>query len=954
MTTCDIMKKTLSPFSSNWSVCACLLVLISACDTPIAVQETCGDQLADPGEECDGDDLGGLDCALLGYPGGTLRCQSNCRLDPTGCADYGRCGNGLVEETEQCDGEPGEGTDCLTLGYYAGTLACGETCMLDATSCKFYGRCGDGQVQRVFGEECDGGNLDGVTCRTLGFHSDLTPLCTRGCLLDLSPCEDVGRCGDGVLQEDDGEQCDGTLTAEQTCAALGYHGGTLACDGECLFDLSGCAAVGRCGDGVVQAVHGEVCDLEAFNQQTCRTRGYYGGVLRCSSSCLLDESGCGNLIDLSAGPRFTCGVLTSGSVFCWGTDESQELGDGNANTLATLTPISGLTGVLSVTSGGSHSCALLIDGTVRCWGCRNDGQLGDDVIEESSDPGPNAVLHLTDVVQLVAGDAFTCARRQDGSVWCWGADSSGELGNGYSDGYSVPSPVPVEGITTAVDLDAQGNRACVVLVDGRVSCWGNYEGVPVPMGALTGVSRIVLGGGHACALMQDQSVRCWGGNYKGQLGNGSRTDSAEPVTVTGLFDVLELVAGPESTCALSSDGVVRCWGASYETGFDLDRFVPTPVTGLTGMSDLEGTPYCARHPDGHHSCWGYSALTDLPTLPPSSRLEVEEGTLCVVLPDTTVQCWGANNCSKAGAPNLSFQTRPVPVQGAEPATRLDVPCEGWAESCAVTNSGTIQCWGDQASLMEGITDAVSVSSGAYHSCALKADGSVWCWGENSSGQLGNGTTTSSIITPVLVSGLTQATGITAGWYHSCAVLQGGALYCWGKNDYRQLGDGSTINRSLPVAVTGLSAVSEAAPGRYFTCAIRTDGTVWCWGANWRGQLGNGTTTSSGTPVQAGGISSAISLSAGESHACAVLANGTVRCWGDNGEGCLGIGTVDGIVENPTAVTNLSGARRVTAGSSHTCALLTTGRARCWGSNYWGQLGDGTIEGKATPVEVRFE
>ena len=186
--------------------------------------------------------------------------------------------------------------------------------------------------------------------------------------------------------------------------------------------------------------------------------------------------------------------------------------------------------------------------------------------------------------------------------------------------------------------------------------------------------------------------------------------------------------------------------------------------------------------------------------------------------------------------------------------------------------------------------AVSITAGNYHTCALLNTGAVNCWGYNGTGELGNDTTTNSSA-PVAVAAFTDgatAVSITAGSFHTCALLNTGAVNCWGWNVYGQLGNDSTTDSSAPVAVTaftdGATAVSITA-GEYHTCALLNTGAVNCWGYNSDGELGNGTTTDSSAPVAVAtftdGSATAVSITAGGYHTCALLNTGAVNCWGRN-------------------------------------------------------------------------
>ncbi|KVP96587.1 hypothetical protein WJ97_11930 [Burkholderia ubonensis] len=281
-------------------------------------------------------------------------------------------------------------------------------------------------------------------------------------------------------------------------------------------------------------------------------------------------------------------------------------------------------------------------------------------------------------------------------------------------------------------------------------------------------------------------------------------------------------------------------------------------------------------------------------------------------------------------------------------------------TCAVTHAGGVKCWGlddlgqlgNDAALLSkstpvdvlGLTSGVaSVSAGGQHTCAVTTAGAVRCWGRGSYGQLGNGATANSP-TPVAVQGLTSGVAmVSTGWAHTCAVTTAGGAKCWGRDNYGQLGDSVNLaNQSVPVDVLGLTAgVTNVATGYNHTCAVTTAGGVKCWGQNDVGQLGINSYTNKPTPADVVGLSSAVkSVDAGYVHTCAVTTAGGVKCWGDDAVGQLGNGLPLAESLVPVDVTGLtSGVVSVAAGDSHNCALTAGGRVKCWGSNDMSQLGN---------------
>ena len=242
---------------------------------------------------------------------------------------------------------------------------------------------------------------------------------------------------------------------------------------------------------------------------------------------------------------------------------------------------------------------------------------------------------------------------------------------------------------------------------------------------------------------------------------------------------------------------------------------------------------------------------------------------------------------------------------------------------------------------------LQVSAGQQHACGVATDGRAWCWGYAGNGQLGNGNTGTELCgnspcskRPVAVLGGLRFRHVSAGWDFTCGVTTDDRIYCWGQNDLGQLGT-ATLSRisTTPVAVAGNRRYRQVRAGGSSACAITMARTAFCWGANNRGQLGNGTGSGSQVPVRvSGGALLWAQLTIGFEHACGVTTDGRARCWGVNILGELGDGSTSDRA-TPTAVAGGLRFAQIEGGPAHTCAVTTAGRGYCWGSGM--ALGDGS-------------
>ena len=657
----------------------------------------------------------------------------------------------------------------------------------------------------------------------------------------------------------------------------------------------------------------------------------------CGSSNLNPFDQCS--IQVKANPTTIGAKIATISRTCSGTTSSISL---------TATGLSSGVTVTNVVSSeaADHNCALMSDGSVQCWGYNTLGQIGDGTTINKSFPTLVAGLSGT-VTALAAGGGITCALISGGTVQCWGWNFYGQGGDGTTTSRSSPTSVTgLSGVVTA--LTAGFRHTCALISGGTAQCWGYNGAGQLGDGTITqrntatlvtGLSGAVIslsgGGNHTCALISGGTVQCFGSNSNGQLGDGTTTDRAAPTSVPGLAGVIALSTGSSHTCALISGGTLKCWG--YNGYGQIGDGSTSDKFSPTSVGGLSGS---------------VTALT--------SGLNHT----CALISGGTIQCWGFNRYGQLGDNSATDRAAPTAVPGM--SGTVTAITGGNYHSCAMISGGTVQCWGRNnygqlgsnaitskvtPTLVTGLSGVVTtITTGSNFTCALISDGSVQCWGYNSYGQLGDGTTTYRN-TPTSVIGLSGVvTAITAGASYTCALISGGTVQCWGYNSYGQRGDGTTTNKNSPTSVIGLTGVvTDLIAESDTTCALISGGTVQCWGYNGYGQIGDGTTVQRNTPTLVNSLAGPVSaLTAGGNHNCALISDGTMQCWGYNWNGQIGDGTITNR-KTPTSVTTLSGiVTSITAGGNHTCALISDGTMQCWGSNTSGQLGDGTTTNRATP------
>ncbi|MDW8246221.1 MAG: hypothetical protein RMJ84_06565 [Sandaracinaceae bacterium] len=424
-----------------------------------------------------------------------------------------------------------------------------------------------------------------------------------------------------------------------------------------------------------------------------------------------------------------------------------------------------------------------------------------------------------------------------------------------------------------------------------------------------------------------------------------------------------------------------------DTGVDAPQANDSPL--LVDVIDVGGLDAAPNVRDGD----AVDAVPPDASPPVVVGIDLGLGSSCAWLSDGSGKCWGWNMHGQLGDATRNDRTTPVRVMGLSNITAISVgggSANEHIHTCALLTFDTsdeVRCWGDNEygqlgndtmvdSLSPvrviGLSGIWSISAGGRHTCALlRGSGEVRCWGDNEYGQLGNGMMGGSRSSPVTVyhagstSPLNNVSAITTGEAHTCALLSSGEVRCWGRNNHGQLGNRTTTNSSDPVATVrleegreqNLTSVRTIAAGWNHTCAVvGSDAQVFCWGDNSHGQLGSGMSGGNSTTAVSTGLRGAQAIAAGGMHTCALLmGSGEVLCWGANWNGQLGDGTMTNR-STPVPVRGLSGVTAIALGSYHSCAITqnpTTRRPEvlCWGRNNVGELGDGTTMDRTTPVMV---
>ncbi|MBX7212133.1 MAG: cadherin-like beta sandwich domain-containing protein [Verrucomicrobiaceae bacterium] len=664
-------------------------------------------------------------------------------------------------------------------------------------------------------------------------------------------------------------------------------------------------------------------------------------------------------ITTSKSNDFALGIRANGTLWGWGLNTSNYLGDGTTTTRRTPVQIGTATNWSSVSAGGSHCVALQSDGTMWAWGLNSDGRVGNGTnavpnTTTQSSPvqiGTSAQLGVPKTWVLAsAGTSHTVAVASDGTLWAWGGNGSGQLGQGTTDSLAHSVPTQISGATAqtaAGSLGAGGDFTLVIQTDGKLYGWGtNGNGqigdgtttsprsVLTVVGTATTWSKVSAGSAFTTALRTDGTLWTWGLNSSGQLGDGSLVQRTAPVQVGTATNWSTLHAGATWTFARKTDNTLWSWGAN--------------ASGQLGQGFADGAARGnAPAQVGSDATWTTAAAG--------------VGVSLAAKADGTLWAWGTYSNGQQGVvPRIPLPLAP----SLGPVTSV---AGGGASDVVMRPDGSTLAWGSNSSgqLALGATDSAphpqpvtlgagsqwrSLSMGASTTIGVRNDGTLWGCGLNSSGQIGDGTT---VTRPALVQIGTDTDWlmVCTGSAHTLALKTDGSLWAWGSNSSSQLGDGTAISRLTPTRIgTDTNWRTVIATNGSFSIGMKTDGTIWTWGLNTNGQIGDGTNTTRTRPGQVGTDTDWKSVVGGTSHVLVLKNNGTLWGWGLNGNGQLGDGTTTQRT-SPAQTGSVTTWSSIAAGVTHSLGVRSNGTLWAWGLDSSGQLGDAAFANRTSPTQV---
>ncbi|MGD0998010.1 MAG: hypothetical protein ABR941_06790, partial [Thermoleophilia bacterium] len=624
---------------------------------------------------------------------------------------------------------------------------------------------------------------------------------------------------------------------------------------------------------------------------------------------------------VAVGEEFAIAIKTDGTLWAWGVNDKGQLGTGSTTASPSSFTQIGTDKWTQAACGFDSTVAIRQDGSLWSWGDNNLGQLGLGTHDNNAHATPTQVGTANDWATIGCGWYFTLAVKTDGTLWAWGENDDGQIGQGGQSGEYGGTPEFDSPVRVGADSD-----------------WSTTVGS--------------LGGGswHSVALKQDGTLWGWGSNGYGALGVGlqshefGQTDTTTPTQIDASTDWQAVTAGDTFTLAEKQDGSYVAWGdnqfGQIGVGYPLERCTPTQIGSDPGWTSV-ATGYwntIAARSDG--TLWNWYANSRTPAQVGSARdwatAFAGNRYFLALKADGTLWSWSDSDGNSYGELGLGDTA----------------PHETPTQVGTATDWTTVTC-GDNV-----LADGEMAQDDSGHTVALRSDGTLWAWGSNTNGELGLGTADNSPhATPTQVGAGTDWQAIAAGPHCTFAIKTNGTLWAWGKNTDGRLGLGDTVDRDLPTQVGAdrnwKTVTAGADSDQGFTLATKTDGTLWAWGSNVDGALGTGNYDSETSPTQVGADTDWASVATGGNISCghtlAIKTDGSLWAWGEDFFGELGTGNyANQIVPTRVGADTDWSALNCTDDSY---AIRSDGTLWAWGPNDESQLGLGDPLWHPQPVDL---
>ena len=719
------------------------------------------------------------------------------------------------------------------------------------------------------------------------------------------------------------------------------------------------------------------------------------------------------IVHVSTGGNFYKGsslaLSSEGKVYSWGANDQGQLGNGtatNSNLPVEVktegTPME-CKKIVQISAGGAHSMALDSEGNIYAWGWGGEGQLGNGENNNSNVPilvkKEGTGLEGKTIKKVMAGGMFSMVLTSDGSLYSWGKNNYGQIGDGTTNNYNLAVAVKTEGTPmagkTVVDFSISNEHTVALTSDGQIYAWGRNESGQLGNGTNTASTlpvavrtagtpfagkkavQVVAGGwegAHSLALGTDGTVYSWGRNLNGQLGDQTTNDTT--IVTFAKISFNSSPTPPLKAMAISGESSAEVrWSTPIFNGtFTIsDYVIQYRKTGTDTWSEVTAS--------GSDTSKQITDLTNEKIYQFRVATKTNAGvgdysSIVLAMPHKKPTI-----ISVTPVIGLTEGNQEVVINGTDFALKTNKLNQvSVCANCSIALSmdGKVFSWGSnqdgglgngnstggvnvpvavktEGTPMAGKTIS-QISSGGIHNLALSMDGKVYAWGNNSSGQLGDGTANSSNVPVAVKTAGTDMDGktileISSGLYHNVALSSDGKLYAWGGNNYGQLGDGTANSSNVPVAVKTAGTdmdgktIVQVSAGEKHTIALDTEGNIYEWGGIICG-IDSGNTPQllnvAGTVIANKIITKVV---AGSCYFAAIASDGTVYAWGNNSN--FGINS-----KTPVKLDFFGkNIESISLGESHALAIASDGTVYAWGNNSHGQLGNGTNVYSTVPVKV---